>query len=300
MGEEQTQEAAQGQITPEEMGAAIESSGYLIEARISRILAHRGFFVEPNVFRTDPNDPNKAIETDVAGRYLEIINEENRSSVTAAVLLECKNNSQPLAFFVQPQQVTEINDTRINCGGFPAFSLDQESRDQVPMRKLLQMKDWHHYCRAKEVATQFCTFERSGKKWKAGPNKNYSDSFSKIAVMAVLDIGGGYSEPLQNIQFQLSYPVVVFQGPIFSVREDQGKARLEEASHLQLHHFATNAGELVPVQIDLVTEAALPALLETILEEMRTCRDRIMAMYARLLNSALDQRRVAAQRYRPR
>jgi len=196
------------------MVAAIESSGYLIEARISRILRQRGFFVESNIFGTDPSDPDKAIEADVVGRYREIIHDENNGSVTAAVFVECKNNSQPLAFFVQPQQVTEIDDNRIKCGGFPAFSMDQETQIQVPMRKLLQMKDWHHYCQVQEVATQFCTFERSGKKWKAGPNRNYSASFSKISLMASLDIDGGYSAPLHNIQFQLSYPVVVFQGPI--------------------------------------------------------------------------------------
>lgn len=79
------------------------------------------------------------------------------------------------------------------------------------------------------------------------------------------------------------------------MREEQSKAKFEEASHLQLHHFAAHAGELVPVQIDLVTEAAFPALLETILGELQTCRDRIRAMYDRLLNSALERRRVAAQ-----
>jgi hypothetical protein len=113
--------------------------------------------------------------------------------------------------------------------------------------------------------------------------------------MAVLEIDCGYSEPLQNIQFQLSYPVVVFKGPIYRVREEQGRAKIEEASHLQLHHFATNAGELLPVQIDLVTEAAFPALLETIVGELQTCRERIQGMYERLLKSALVQRHVAGQ-----
>jgi hypothetical protein len=44
--------------------AAIESSGYLLEGRIGRVLKERGFFVEPNGFRVDPNYASKTIEVD--------------------------------------------------------------------------------------------------------------------------------------------------------------------------------------------------------------------------------------------
>src|SRR5436309_2056082 len=117
-------------------------------------MAERGFFVEPNYFLADPTDPAKALEIDVAGRYFELVNEANQDTVSASVLVECKNNSQPFAFFVQRQQITELNDNRIQYGGFPSFSLDQETSNQVPLHKLLEMKDWHHYCKVDEVVTQ--------------------------------------------------------------------------------------------------------------------------------------------------
>src|SRR6266404_8453394 len=119
--------------------------------------------------------------------------------VSASILVECKNNSQPFAFFTQGQQVTEINDNRIHYGGFPSFSTDQGTGSRVPLHKLLEMKDWHHYCLAKEVATQFCTFDRSGKKFKAGPNENYSKSFSRLTMVAALDSADGYGLHLQCI-----------------------------------------------------------------------------------------------------
>jgi hypothetical protein len=95
-----------------------------LEGRIARVMARRGFYVESNCFVPDPTESGKAIEVDVIGRYFEWVNEGNKDTVTASVLVECKNNSQPFAFFMQRQQVTEINGNRIHGGGFPSFSLD--------------------------------------------------------------------------------------------------------------------------------------------------------------------------------
>ncbi|MGI8989575.1 MAG: hypothetical protein ACR2I2_08330 [Bryobacteraceae bacterium] len=139
-------------ITPDEMQAAIESSGYLLEGRIGRVLQKRGFFVEPNGFRIDPNDASKTIEIDVQGRHLEWINEGNKDAATASVLVECKNNSKPIAFFVQQQQLTEISVGLNHYGGFPFFSMDPDTKVQEPLGGLLGMKDWHHYCQAQEIA----------------------------------------------------------------------------------------------------------------------------------------------------
>lgn len=284
------------------MQAAIESSGYLLEGRIGRVLKERGFFVEPNGFRVDPNDASKTIEVDVQGRYFEWINEDNTDTATASILVECKNNSQPIAFFVQQQQLTELNVGRIHHGGFPSFSMDPDTRIQEPLGSLLGMKEWHHYCQTNEVATQFCGFKwtnenkpREKREWKTEPMNNYSKSFADVALMAAVDSDGAFGLHLQCIQVQLAYPVVVFQGPIYRVRDVSGKATVEEAMHIQLHHSAMLNGRMIQAQIDVVTESAFPSLMESILAELRTFRDRINGLYPRLLNSALDQKRVATQ-----
>lgn len=295
MSAETRREQNSSLATPEQMQSAIEASGYLLEGRIVRVMAGHGFSVEANQFTLDPAEPSKAMEIDVVGGYFEWVNEENKDTVSASVLVECKNNSQPFAFFVRRQQLTELNDNCIHYGGFPSFSMDQETKTQVPLHRLLEMKKWHHYCLAKEVATQFCTFERSGKKFKAGPNEIYSKSFSKLAAATAFNSGGAFGLHLECIQVQASYPVVVFQGPIYRVEEDNGKATLEAVAHLQLHHVATVDGCVIPVQIDVVTESAFPKLMEDILTELKTFRDRINGLYPRLLNSARDQKRVASQ-----
>jgi hypothetical protein len=289
--------------TPEEMQEAIEASGYLLEGRIARLMSQRGFFVEQNAFHPDPADSSRVIEIDVVGRYFEWINEANKDSVTASLLVECKNNTQPFAFFTQSQQVTELNDNWIQYGGFPSFSMDPESKIQVPLHKLLEMKDWHHYCQTQEVATQFCSFARAKNesknkpksKWKAEPMKNYADSFAALARVTAFDSLDVANPHDQNIQIQLSYPVVVFQGPMYRVQEQGGKAKLELAEHLQLHHSTSVNGRMILAQIDVVREAVFTKLMETILSELITFRDKVLVKYDRLLNSALDQKRVAAQ-----
>ena len=157
------------------------------------------------------------------------------------------------------------------------------------------MKQWHHYCQPSEVVTQFCGFTRAGKKWKADPMNKYSTSFADVALMAALDSDGAFDLGRKNIQVQLAYPVVVFQGPIYRVRDKLGKATVEEVTHLQLNHSATLNGRLIEAQIDLLTESAFPSWMEMILTELRTFRDSINALYPRLLNSALDQKRIARE-----
>jgi hypothetical protein len=293
---EETPDQSPVLITPGEMQAAIESSGYLLEGRIGRVLKERGFFVEPNCFRVDPNDASKIIEVDVHGRYFEWINEVNKDAAMASILVECKNNSQPIAFFVQPQHLTELNIGRIRYGGFPSFSMDPDTKIQEPLGNLLGMKEWHHYCQPQEIATQFCGFSRDGKrKWKTEAMSHYSKSFADVVLMAAVDSDGAFGLNLPCIQVQLAYPVVVFQGPIYRVRDVSGKATVEEASHIQLHHSAMLNARIIQAQIDVVTEAAFPSAMESILAELKTFRDRINALYPRLLNSALDQKRVAVQ-----
>ena len=293
------QDVNAGLATPEEMQTAIEESGYLLEGRIARIMADRGFFVQPNYFTPDPVQADNALEIDVAGSYFEVLNEDNKDTASASVLVECKNNSQPFAFFAQRQQLIELNENRIHYGGFPSFSMDQETGIQVPLHELVKMKDWHHYCKGEEVVTQFCGFkwinDKRPKKWKAEPMEHYSKSFSKLATVTALDSKAGYELSAQNIQVQISFPIAVFQGPIYRVRDEGGKAKLETAEHLQLHHSTSMNGRVIQVQIDVVTEASFSKLIETILDELRAFRERMNTIYARLLNSARDQKSVALQ-----
>jgi hypothetical protein len=302
MADEKGEPTPGGFATPDEMQSGIESSGYLLEGRIARVMTELGFLVQPNRFYASPSDSEKAIEVDVDGRAFEWINETNRDAGMALLLVECKNNAQPFAFFTRGQQSPGVNAERIRYGGFPSFSMDQETKIQVPLHELLEMGGWHHYCQSGEVATQFCSFRwvnenrpKDKKEWKAEPMENYSRSFSNLAAVAASNSVDDCELQANNIQVQLVYPIAVFQGPIYRVHDDGGKATIEATEHVHLHHSAPLNGGVVSVQIDVVTERAFPGLVELILTELKTFRDRINQLYPRLLDSALDQKRVASQ-----
>lgn len=308
-------------ITPDEIKTALEASGYLLEGRVGRALESKGFYVELSSFRADPRDENKSIEIDVWGRFAETINKENGSYVVAEPLIECKNNSQPVIFFLKRQPVQEINDNNIKYAGWPVSSADPETKHHVSLHKLLVMKDWHHYCLAPEVATQFCSFTRNSVaeelvkkqrqkekkgsdvllredwRWKTEAMENYSKSFSSLCVAVATPGAGGFDIRKQNIELEFYYPIVVFQGPLYEARIKGGEVELRRADHLQFHHAASMGSAIVRVQIDVVSEQGFPGLVETIKDELRRIAEAIRGMEERLLKSAIDQKQVASQRF---
>jgi hypothetical protein len=304
-------------IQPDEIKHALNDSGYLLEGRVGHALEAKAFYVETNSFRADPREEGKSIEIDVWGRFGNTFNEGNGSSVVAEALIECKNNSQPVVFFLKAQPVTEINDNHIKYAGYPQSSADPETKIHVPLHRLISMKDWHHYCEAQEIGTQFCSFlrdnsaeekKRQAKQngrpplprqdwcWKPESMEQYSKSFGSLCV-ATEGSGVGSFDPRQpNIQLGVYYPIIVFQGPIYAARAKDGDIDVRRTEHLQIHHSATVGGQVVRAQIDVVSEQGFPALIETIKRELERTAEGIKAIEARLLNSAIDQKEFVALR----
>jgi hypothetical protein len=305
------------QIQPEEIKATLKASGYLLEGRVGNILESKGFYVELNGFRSDPRDDSKFIEVDVWGRFGETINTENGSSVVAECLIECKNNSQPVVFFMKAQPATEINDRHVKYAGYPPSSADPETRQHIPMHKLLVMKDWHHYCAVEWVATQFCGFSRDSAseesskqkgtnrklplprvewRWKTDSMENYSKSFGNLCIVTEGAGVGSFDTDQQNIQLEFYYPIIVFQGPLYEASVHDRDIELRPTEQLQLHHSASVGGHVIRAQIDVVSERQLPGLIETIQNELKQMAEGIKRIEPRLLASAIDQKQVAAQR----
>jgi hypothetical protein len=301
-------------ISADEIKTTLSTSGYLLEGRIAQVLQGRTAYVELNRFNPDPRDQGKSIEIDVWGQFPEPIDQTRSSVVAAEVLIECKNNSQPIVFFLKSQSDRWSNENHIKYSGFPKSSADPDTQYHVPLHQLLAMKDWHHYCRAPEIATQFCGFTRDQaaeeqkkqeKKqkptrqdwcWKAESMEHYSKSFSDLCIVTEWASGGIADVHQQNIQLQFSYPIIVFQGPFYEARLNGGEVDLRCSNRLQLHHSASVSGQVIHTQIDVVSEPAFPALIEVIIEELRQIASGIRKQESRLLNSAVDQKRVALER----
>jgi Protein of unknown function (DUF2934) len=307
-------------IQPDEIVVALQSSGYLLEGRIGRLLQQRGCFVEFNTLLKDPRNDADTIELDVHGQYFEWVSEarECKSMVMASLLVECKNNSQPVALFVQPIQIGDIlNENRWHYGGFPISSADPETSIHVPLHRLIEMKTWHHYCTARQpLATHFCGFVRDedaeNKKrqgqdkkkpldrrdwcWKADDMKQYAQSFTRLALATVLDSCATGAVDIPNIQLDFTYPIVVFAGPVYAVQQSSDGVQVYRVDHLQMHHAVSIGDRTELVQFDIVEEAAFLRVVEIILAELKTIATRIDRMYDRLIKSAVDQKQIARQR----
>ena len=231
-------------------------------------------------------------------------------------IIECKNNSQPVVFFLKTQPVTEINDNHIKYAGYPASSADPDTKLHVPLHKLIGMKDWHHYCAAPDVGTQFCSFSRdnsaeekkrqarNGKPpleradwcWKAESMEQYSKSFSSLCIAVAMAGVGSFGTKQQNIEIELYYPIIIFQGPIYEARAKGGDIELQRTDHLQIHHSASVDGRVLTAQMDVVSEKGFPALLDTIQRELTQTAEGIRKIEPRLLASAINQKEVASHR----
>jgi hypothetical protein len=283
-------------IAPQEVEAAIQESGYLLERRAAQVLEENKFEVFPNWLFPVPGDPGKMNEVDVLARTFEWISGETWSRASAIAFVECKNNSQPVAFFLSPQKSPDANDARILYAGFPQDAIPPDDEE---LRKLLKMKDWHHYCETKEVATQFCGFKnkkendknKKGNKWKAEPMANYTQSFSALCLAAI-SRSSLFPTDEQNIELEFYYPIVVFQGPIYAVHVDGANLRTESVGHVQLHHGASVYAKPIKAQVDVVTESEFPTLLQTILKELKRIQEGLQEHYERLLATSIAQKRL--------
>jgi len=275
--------------TAQEVEAAIQESGYLLERRAAQVLEENKFEVFPNWLFPVPGDPGKMNEVDVLARTFEWISGETWSRASAIALVECKNNSQPVAFFLSPQKSPDANDARILYAGFPQDAIPPDDEE---LRKLLKMKDWHHYCQTREIATHFCSFARTGKAWKAEPMANYSQSFSALCLATAFGQLSQFSIEAQNIELEFYYPIVVFQGPIYAVHVDGANLRTESVGHVQLHHGASVYAKPIKAQVDAVTESEFPTLLQTILKELKRIQEGLREHYERLLATSIAQKRL--------
>jgi hypothetical protein len=81
--------------TPEEILAAAERAGWLLEQSAVRILESTGFHPRPSWAFQDSDDPASSRELDVWSYRQFLSDEETKVSVSASVLVECKQSETP-------------------------------------------------------------------------------------------------------------------------------------------------------------------------------------------------------------
>lgn len=133
----------------EEYKSAIENSGFLLEARVCGVIRILDYVLTPNSPIPHPEQPNELIEVDVEASAFDFVPKGGWSSTNVILLIECKLNTQPIAFFSHPQPSPENSYLAAHCTDPGTAKLGFDLLEDMSVEK------WHHYAGA-TVATQFC------------------------------------------------------------------------------------------------------------------------------------------------
>jgi hypothetical protein len=272
-------------VNESEMKEAIWKSGYLLERRVTAFLRKEGYKAVANRGFMD-QETNKSREYDVyAYKDIEIYG-TGSYGIYPTLICECKNNVQPIVFFVQEETFEPLID-EVRVSGIP--SKIWQGNKYVSIQEFTKVASFHHYCKPEvPVATQSCTFEvkKGTSSWMASHGEELYETFRTLAKALEQEIDSDFRnmgqwlvpEKMEREYVDLSfyYPVVIFQGDIYAVSvgkndlPEKNELTLEKCNHIQYNpeFFSFYDNEVISYHIDVISEKYLPSYLRIIDREM--------------------------------
>ena len=295
-------------VLTDEMVQALQRSGYLMEARVNRVIRDREWFTNPNNYIPDPITGTPRESDLIAERPFPIVEGEFHvfSSVAA---IECVNNDQPLVFLSRVPDDQSRTHLFLRFGGFPKTIEVPQGRDDVddgiPIASVLGSDLSHRFFQV-PAYDMYCTFSQRNKakhddpeSWRAEQPKDFYESFKKVIHVRE------YFEDLHNTNLLRAaafgdgkpsarivhyHQVMVFKGPLVTFDEldgtlegdYQGKA----VQHILYRRSQGNQDGLSSTLVDVITEDYLPDFLALLEQEARhfcgVLSDRIEQLTARI------------------
>lgn len=287
--------------TATEIKDSLLRSSYLLEGRLEKLLTGKDFYVVPNETYRDPHT-GKPTELKMYAISASKVG-TGRNYVFPVMLLECVNNSVPLAFFVKDQDPSTrlLDRGAIKLAGMPMV-LPNKKGMQVSLPEYLKMEEYHHYWKGM-VATQFCSFMRKkdiskSETWTAFHKDPHFDSFRRLIAASEYQIDHLLNNIVsikykkaqkprkETLGVEFYYPVLVVQGKILEVRPDKDKVSVKSVKHIQFQYRSAQnpivRGEVKSIpsdtnlyRIDVVTEAHFPKYITMVKREMGTTARRL-------------------------
>jgi len=264
---------------------AILNSGYLLERRVTNLLRHSGYKVITNRGFYDPEE-KKSREYDVYA-YKEIkIDSSSSCGIYPTLVCECKDNSQPIAFFIHDKEKFVPLIDEVMVSGMP--SKIWQNKKYIPIQEFVDVMNIHHYCKpVAPVATQCCTFEDKGKYWKASHGEDLHERERTLTKALENEIDDDYKNMSQLfglgetekdfIDLSFYYPVLIYQGEINAVHvvnkdpTTNDDLIIENCNHIQYNpeFYSFYDKEVISYHIDVITETYLPTYLELVETEIK-------------------------------
>jgi hypothetical protein len=268
------------QPSNEDILAAIRASGYLMEQEIATMIESLGFHVETNRAFEDFEE-SKSREIDVWGFRTFLRNEETKFQVTAELICECKNNSNPYVFITRPKNKKDKTQPAPREYLFPIQEYHRirgrqpdgspQGWTRVPAFQHLNLAPHHYYYSQDSKAVQFCTIARKGKSWEANHGGIYDAIFYplvKSLLSRQLAIRGLHKDNGKDLIFDdwkhisLFFPMVILNGDIYcvdSTAEDPQPIKTQHVTLTRELQAKSIKGKFI---VDFVTLKGLKEFIE--------------------------------------
>jgi hypothetical protein len=286
-------------ITKDEIIAAINSSGYLIEQRIEQILARQGYFIQTSDAYLD-DETDKSREVDLTAQKVFKVMGDQEHRVSTNLIIECENNQQPVVFFKNSQSsVFDYNE--IKYSGTPSNVF--VDRKTVPIDEYLGFSDFHHYKHAYNY-TQYCSFQqkKDNTKWLALHLDTQHDSFTNLIKSTEFKrrtYYNNYVKPLEGrenfINLHFFYPILVLQGGIIEAYQGKDELILNDIPFLLFRKQIIKNQDPASYKIAVVTEGFLPQYLKFLDKEMASIIERIISCYVPIKMSMSEKTQKAEE-----
>jgi hypothetical protein len=292
--------------TEENVRDAIWSSGYLLERRVSAFLRNSGYKVMTNRGFYDP-EANKAGEYDVYAHKEISIYGSGSYGIYPTLICECKNNYQPIAFFIHDDEEFQPLVDEVRVSGIPAKIWVRNK--YVSIQEFTNVINLHHYCQPRApVATQCCTVEKKKTEqkveyWEASHDQQLHETENRIVKAMEHEIEVDYKNMTQwlspeesekeFIDLSLYYPLVIYQGELKAIRINKNNLQtkddliIEECQHIQYNpeFYSFYENEVISYHVDIITEKYLPTYIQMIEKEISEIKNIISSKKRDVKNS---------------
>lgn len=275
-------------ISNKQVEEALIRSGYLLESRLESILNEDGYYVDANSAYLD-SETGKSRELDLYAMGRHQVGSHEYEFIFSVLLIEAVNNPQPIAFLTKESNISFLHHEDIKVVGLPVKIPDKDSHSGwICLSEYLQMNEYHHYCQGR-VATQYCSFtqkrnEAGNKEWMAFHDEAHFNNFRTLSVAVEYYKNylyrGWNKDSTNNLNLEFHYPVVVLQGELLEVRQDNGKVNVQSVDHIQYRRTSIVDSREINYQIDVVTENYFPEFLKIVRTELENTADLLDKHYA--------------------
>lgn len=254
--------------------AAINESGYLMEQEVATQLERRGFIVRTNVAFEDP-DEGKSRETDVVAIHRVAHDESARLAAFVELLVECKNSTNPFVFIARPKNEGD----RLKRPEEFIFPYRYEMMKNHPGGGVIrEVKAFHHlgFDQVYQThvnawkAVQFCRIDRKGSGWHANHGGLYDAIFYPMAKSLVArrkDVPRP-SRPDAWGYFWLFFPLVVTSGELFLIDSSAEVPSPVPVDHVSFERELKSGKLSGAFTVTFVRQAALETFLHNVVDPL--------------------------------